>query len=512
MGTLDFDNKQFWFVTSVHRETLLAKNAGLRACDQSLRWVTRKHTKAVKLRQFATQSAEQEFKKYFIAEFELPEHIIYPKGLTPREFQLESVKHILTRSPAYDADEAGLGKTPTSIICMNTVPGKTLVICPPYLKYNWEKEIERWRMHYLPLTQVITHSEEYFQEWANIIVLPDSLLAKPKIQAEIKKFIWKWIFIDEAHRFKDEKRKRTHALYRHCLPHSERVVFLSGTPMPNRPLELYSLLKNVAGEVIEGMSPEEYGKRYCAGKLITYRTQWGTKQAWDFRGQSNMKELRARLRDKFMIRHLKKDVLKELPEKTRQIIFLDQPKSLVPYEKRLLAKLSLDDIMDDDFTVGDIAHYRKLMGQAKIEPALAIIKDLLESSKEKLVVFAHHIEVVEQLTEKLKEFAALKIRGGMTAREKHEAVTLFQNDKRHRVIIGNMDSMGTGLTLTKAPRVVVVEPSWVSGINEQAEDRIHRMTQKQFVYIQYLVLRNSLDERILSQVMLKAEAITELMG
>ena len=230
---------------------------------------------------------------------------------------------------------------------------------------------------------------------------------------------------------------------------------------------------------------------------------------WDYKGHSNLGRLKTELREKLMIRHLKKNHLKELGPKTRKIIFLDEPEQLKKFESRVIKNYSLDELMGEDHELGDIATYRREVGQAKVPQAFSYIQQLLENSSDKLVVFAHHVSVVEDLTRMLEDFHPLMIRGGMTAREKEKAVYWFQTNPNRRVIVGNMDAMGIGNTLTKAPGVIVVEPSWVPGINEQAEDRVHRMTQKSNVYIHYLVLRNSLDERMLSNVFSKQKAIAQ---
>ena len=130
-----------------------------------------------------------------------------------------------------------------------------------------------------------------------------------------------------------------------------------------------------------------------------------------------------------MIRHEKKDCLKELGPKTRQLIFLDAPESIKKYERSKLKDISLDELMGADHKLGDIATYRRTIGESKIIPAFEYITQLLENSDEKLVVFAHHVEVVTALHRMLKEYQPLMVRGGMTAKAKQEAVSAFQNLK-----------------------------------------------------------------------------------
>lgn len=526
MGKLSFFNHKFHFEASRahagYSDAVLAQEAAFKYDAETLRWVTRNYQKAVKLRAFADNSAEQKFKKYFITEFKRPEYIVYPDHLSPKIFQLESAWHCLTRSPAYCADEAGLGKTIMAIMCINTVPGKTLIICPAFLKYNWALELDIW-LHKdgrsVSLIEDGKADEKLFE--SDIIILPDSLLTNPRIKLLLSNQSFTWLIVDEAHRYKEATTQRTQSLvgkddeedWYYVAQDAKRIVLLSGTPIPNgRPIELYPLLSHLAPESIGRRSALEYGKKFCGAKPVARYE--GRKQVvnWDFRGKSNLAQLRSELREKLMIRHLKKDVLKELPPKTRQIIFLDQPEKLEKYGQKVLKNHSLSDLIGEDYTLGDVATYRKECGLAKITPAFLYLQELLENSNEKLVVFAHHIDVVETLTNLLKDYHPLKIRGGMKAKHKQEQVRLFQTEEKHRVIVGNLDSMGVGNTLTRAPIVVVVEASWVPGVNEQAEDRIHRITQDKNVLCRYLILRNSLEERMLYAVIDKQDGINQVMS
>lgn len=524
MGILTFDGRKFSVQGKYNSLAgVRAQKAGFRFCDEALRWVTRDAAKAVKLRQFADSSAEAKFKKHFITDFKLPEQILYPDHLQPMHFQIESAWHALTRSPAYVADEAGLGKTITSILCMNTVLGRVLVICPPFLKYNWADELKKWLVRGAAICVVDTGDpvRESLTN-ANIIIIPDSLIGSGTIQHYLKDQKFEWLFVDEAHRYKNPDAERTMALvgsdkdakeYFTYTSIAERIVFLSGTPIPNgKPIELFPLLSRTASESIQFRNLDEYGKEFCAGRMVTRYEGKRVIANWDFQGASNLKRLRRELKSKLMIRHLKRDVLDELPPKNRKLVFLDCPKKLHKFEAKLLSKHTIKELMGMDAKLGDIASYQKEVGIAKLPQAIEYIRDLLENSNDKLVVFAHHVDVVEGLHAALKDFGCLTIRGGMNAVERQYKVKLFQTDKDFKVIVGNMASMGLGLTLTKAPGVVVVEYSWVPGENEQAEDRVHRMTQDKNVYIRYLVLRNTLDERKLRSVLNKEHNISEVMG
>lgn len=531
MGTetdtiLTFENGKFYlnFASNLSQKHSEAKEAGLMYDEDSLRWVTRSITKAVKFRQYADAECRNKFKKYFITDFPMPESISFPGNPALLPHQLRSVLHALTRSPAYIADEAGLGKTITAIVCLNTVRGRTIIVCPPYLKYNWHDELVRWCVKPMPSICVVDPKVTTASDllYAGILIVPDSLLDNELIKWACKKSKFTWLIIDEAHRFKNENAIRTKSLIGDpendggfCIAeHAKRIVLLSGTPIPNgKPIELYPMLHQLSSESVGHRTKVQFGKRFCQGRQVVRYERGKAIFNWDFSGAGNLGELKRELREKLMIRHLKKDVLKDLPDKTRKIVFLDTPKELLEFETDILKHKKIEDILGEETSLGGIAHHRREIGLAKIEPSLDIIRDFLENSDEKLVVFAHHIEIVDALCDGLQEFGVLKIRGGISALEKKVAIDAFQTKgNSRRVIVGNMESMGLGNTLTAAQNAIVVEPSWVPGVNEQAEDRLHRITQKSNVYIKYLVLRGSLDERILKTVLSKESNINQVMS
>lgn len=513
MGTLSFENKKFLFVANSDNENELARNARLISSGDNLRWFTRNAYKARKLRAFSDSSAENKFKKTFITDFKRPEQIVYPDHLSPKLFQIESAWHCVTRSPAYLADEAGLGKTITAIMCMNTIPGPTLIICPAYLKYNWEHELKKWCVGDRSINILGDGEDDLSNLSANITILPDSILTRDSTWSKLNSHNFTWLFVDEAHRYKESATKRTQVLLNQYIDLAKRVVFMSGTPVPNKNIELYPIISKAAPEVIKHMSELDYGKKFCAGKQTVVHRGKRFDLHWDFSGSSNNDILRKWLRKKFMIRHLKKKVLKELPNKIRQIVFLDKPKGIEKYEKTVLRHHELSTLLDEEnYNLGDISTYRKQVGLSKVKEASSFIIDVLSTSLQPLIIFAHHIEVVDRLSESLRKFNPIIIRGGLTAREKNVLTREFQDGTKPRPLIGNIDAMGTGLTLTRAKRIIFVEYSWVSGINEQAEDRAHRITQENDVSITYLVQRNSLDERQLRGVLKKQIGITELMS
>jgi SWI/SNF-related matrix-associated actin-dependent regulator 1 of chromatin subfamily A len=149
---------------------------------------------------------------------------------------------------------------------------------------------------------------------------------------EMRERNWDLVVVDEAHYLKNPKAQRTQAVFgRRDLPALDagRKLVLTGTPIPNRPIELYGILRwpdpQAAGSWVH------YARRYCAGKETRY--------GWDVSGASNLGELQDKRRSTVMVRRLKKDVLSELPTKRRQVILLD-PADIEGAERALDAERS----------------------------------------------------------------------------------------------------------------------------------------------------------------------------
>lgn len=471
----------------------------------------------------------------------LPENISFPshRNLKPFAHQIEGVEWILSRRASYIAFEAGLGKTILAPLCLNTSEGPTLVICPAFLKLNWEDELETWLTDFRHV-QILNKQSDVVNPNADIYIVPDSLLHVHKFREQFfalsKRF--KYIFIDEAHRFKSEDARRTMSLvgrrevklgpgrkgekvswkgFHHIADH---VISLSGTPMPNRPSELHPLIYRHAPHAVNFLDMHRFGVKYCGG----FESNWG----WDYTGQSNLDELHDILtRNYMLVKRLEDcvDLPKLLPP--RFIYIKDSRGALIKDEMKLLETLRITDILklvssqdaafkqrmedalEDNPDLGGfgfISELRKMLGLSKIKAAVAVLKEMLETD-DKIVVFCWHKEVADGLADELKSFNPLKITGKVKNKDRHDIVKKFQKEDGHRILVANILAAGVGITLTRSSRVVFVEPSWTPTDNDQAISRCHRIGQTQSVRADYLVVKNSLDHLILNAHINKSEII-----
>jgi len=311
------------------------------------------------------------------------------------------------------------------------------------------------------------------------------------------------VVIDESQMAANPNVKRTKALKALCkrVPH---VLALSGTPLVNRPIELQPILQLIRPDLFA--SRWDYAHRYCAPKW----SPWG----WQYTGASHLDELHEILSSEVMVRRLKADVMKELPPKTRSVI----PVPLSDMNEYRRANLDfaawltrLDPVAARRAlkaeTLTKIGYLLRLAAKLKLPFVIQWINKWLEDCDEKLAVFAIHRQMIEALQEGCKARSVI-VDGSVTGRHRHDVVRAFQNDRSIRLLIGNIQAAGVGITLTAANTVVFTEVAWRPGDHTQAEDRCHRIGTTEPVFIYYLVGVDTVDEKLCELVQRKQEVLS----
>jgi len=240
-----------------------------------------------------------------------------------------------------------------------------------------------------------------------------------------------------------------------------------------------------------------FTRKFCGG----YQSKWG----WDDRGATNLEELSGYL-DGFMLRRLKKDVMKDLPEKIYQKIIFDAPTKAI----ETLVKKEKAEFKED--MLGQFSTMRQEVGIAKLPMVIEHLQNLLEET-DKVIVFAHHRKVLEELKRRLNDYNPVLLYGGLTAAQKQKTVDDFVTDRNKKIFLGQIDSAGVGVDgLQKvASTVVFAEISWVPGALKQAIDRCHRIGQENKVLVQFLMMKGGIDEQIYDGLCNKSEVIRKVL-
>jgi SWI/SNF-related matrix-associated actin-dependent regulator of chromatin subfamily A-like protein 1 len=424
-----------------------------------------------------------------------------PDGLDLMSFQRAGVGAVVARHRALLADEMGLGKTVQAIVAMNWLWANDyttshqsfsdawyeqfLVVAPAGLLLNWEAELARWS--YVPRDRIVLVS------WS-MLAKRDDVLDRP----------WYMVIVDEAHYAKDRGSQRTQALGRIV---GRRVLALTGTPILNRPAEMFPLLSWLAPA--RWGTFWTYAQRYCDAR----RGRFG----WDFSGASNVDELDDRLRRSVMVRRLKQQVLAELPPKVRQVI----PLGLGRDEARLVkeeqaafdawqAAKGEGKLNKLNLTMGQLATARKRVALAKAPRVIEHVQGIVNAGEGPVVVFAHHLDVIDLIANGLKG----RVRtydGRTTPRQRDVIVKEFQAGQVD-VLVGGILAAGVGLTLTAASVAVFAELDWVPANMAQAEDRLHRIGQTDSVLVQYIVYDGSIDNRVGAALARKQKTLDDFDG
>lgn len=518
--------EEFWAAWRERKDALKAEGWSVSKGDKG-EWRVSiwRETVAKEVRAAAVQASKAEDAKI---------NVPVPVGMALLPYQRGGVAYAVARPGTLIADEMGLGKTVQAIGVANVTGAKRiLIVCPASLLGNWKNEIGRWQTLGHPV-----HIVRAGAKWpANIktgfvIVNYDIVSRYPAIKTES----WDLMVVDEAHYLKNREAKRTKWILgarantrkkqEAIEPISaERTLLLTGTPITNRPAEIFTLIHRLDPK--RWTSFTNFAKRYCGAVFDGYGLQMGE--------PTNLDELQMRLRETVMVRRIKADVLTELPAKRRQIVLVDVDgaSSLVAAERKIeeeteaavaqasyAAQKAEAEGSETEYTdaVAKLQAARKIafteMARVRHETAVAKIPAIiehLENTDGKIVVFAHHKTVVSKLMDALGPYGAVSITGETPNERRQEIVEQFQTNPDIRFFVGNMQAAGVGITLTASSHVVFAELDWVPATLSQAEDRTHRIGQRASVLVQHLVIDGSIDARMAETVVKKQEMIDKAL-
>lgn len=394
------------------------------------------------------------------------------------------------------ADEMGLGKTLQSLTYANEAEDThpILVICPAFLKRNWEHEAS---IHLGLQAQVI----EGTKVPKRMPLLHSQLVI---INYDILKFWYEYIrelkpkliIIDETHFIKNRAAKRTK--YCKMLCHKvKKVIGLSGTPLEIRPIELFPILNILWPK--EFSSYWAFGMRYCKPR----RRPWGI----EFRGATHIEELHEHLKELGMIRRRKQDVLKDLPAKINTVVPMDLP-NMAEYnmaEKRFREWLQKERKSGAAIrralraeAVVQMGYLKRLAAKLKLEIIMQWIDNFLKSSPNgKLLMFGVHRSILATLQDKYSNVAVL-VNGKTPKRLRPIYHDLFRKSKKCRILFNQL-SMAAGWNAKGCSTVGFAELGWKPAEHNQAADRVHgigRGVKGVTASIYYFVAKNTIEERL----------------
>jgi SWI/SNF-related matrix-associated actin-dependent regulator of chromatin subfamily A-like protein 1 len=427
-----------------------------------------------------------------------------------KQFQYEGCRRIYGfKGRALLADEMGLGKTIQALYWIKKTPSHrpVVIITPATVKYTWQAEAA---MHFGFRTEVIEGKRkkrvrtlpgpiciinyELLSSW-----LPVLLKSQPSI-----------LIIDEIHYCKNPRAARTKCTKK-IAESARSVIGLSGTPLVNKPAELWSVLSIIRPDLFPSF--QKYAWKYCQPR----HTPWG----WKYDGAANLKQLRGILTSKVMIRRLKKDVLTELPDKVRRFAIVNlSTKGRKEYDKASydflswLRKISPTKAKKakKSEALTKIGYLLRLTAKLKLEWTEKWIKEFFESHPaKKLVAMTMNTFVIDHLKARFKSKAVV-IDGRIKGRHRTETVRKFQNNRQVSLLLGNWKAAGVGITLTASHNIVALDFPWTPGDLIQGEDRVHRIGQKHNVTVHYLATLNTIEERLINILQRKSKILDAILN
>ena len=439
------------------------------------------------------------------------------------QHQKDGVKFLLCRNGSILADDMGLGKSMTSIIAaVESGAENILVVCPSSAKINWEREInvfckdtaivdgKKWAK--AKFTIINFDILKNFHTLVNTRKqLTDEQISQ--INRDLVNSNFDIAIVDEAHNLKNNESIRGKIMVELCVKHNiPKVWLLTGTPVANRPMDFFNLLKIIKSPIAENW--RHYATRYCEGKQFFKTLKNGQrKQIWLTNGASNLDELASKTKN-ILLRRMKKDVL-DMPDKVITPVYHRlSTKSLVKYDELwneyLLKREAEGKNTDLQKDLVELILLRQFIAAEAIPDTIEMVENALEAGR-KVIIFTSFTDELEILWHHFGKIC-VKHNGPMTNRQKQHSVDEFQNNPKIKIFIGNIKSAGVAITLTEATVVIFNSFSWVTGDNEQAEDRSYRIGQKNDVAVYYQLFEDTISTRMWEVLKNKKSVINTILG
>jgi SWI/SNF-related matrix-associated actin-dependent regulator of chromatin subfamily A-like protein 1 len=409
-------------------------------------------------------------------------------------FQWAAVRYALKARRTFLADEQGLGKTVEALATLEAADAfPAIVVCPASMKLVWRRETEKW----LPHRSVSVVSGRSGTIDAADVTIINYEIAQARRDA-LARTRPRALIADESHYCKNPQAKRTQAVRRlaESVPESGLLLALTGTPVMNHADELIPQLRLI-GRLKEFGSGASFSRQF-EGELSEERLHW-------------------HLRRHCFVRRLKSEVLPQLPAKRQVVVpvalnneseyrlaeddvikwLRAQPLDLKVLDAKIAAALRAE-------RLAQLTTLQRLAARGKLAAALTWIHDFLASG-EALVVFARHVEVQQAVVEHFPH--ALHLFGADSPVAREQAIAAFQDPDGPALIVCATRVAAQGITLTRASNVCFLELEWTPAIHDQAEDRCHRIGQRDAVTAWYLLAAETIDETMARLIQRKREVV-----
>ncbi len=455
------------------------------------------------------------------------------------EHQIEGIEFASKNKKVILAHEMGLGKTRIAIVATNDSNGpkdRTLVVCPASLKTNWSREI-RGVLVETDIDIIFGRKEPAEPSLAPWVIINYDVLTYHK---DWIKNNFETIILDEAHYIKG-KTIRSRVAIDLCKT-AERVYCLTGTPMLNRPIELFNILKAIGHWM--STNRQAYSEKFCGAFWMIQFQDIETGRTF-FTNQNNAKFYYGRNNFKQKLKFLDEsgatnlDLLrKNLTEcmiRRKKDKVLDLPPKIIDIQEVEMSKLQrkeYDNTWDDyiaylesnpvdEETMQNILSAKQLVELTKLKQVCSrakidrIVEDALNAidQNQKVIIFSQYTDTIKYIAEgiRAKKVKAVTLTGQDNQDTRQEAVDGFQTDPNIKAFVANIKAAGVGITLSKASIVMFADMDWSPEVHNQAIDRAHRIGQTRMINVHYYVCKDTIEEDIIQLLQEKEKTIRQII-
>jgi len=434
------------------------------------------------------------------------------------QYQIEGAAFLAANYRASIFDEPGLGKTAQAIRARELIkPDRTLVICPAGVRQVWPYQFSLWGRDNARVVKAGSVFDMVAWQRGKIDVLVVSYEQAVGWAGDLASDFFGALIIDESHYLKNPEAKRTKVVVGEkgdgvggIAGFASRVWCLTGTPIKNDPADLWVPMRLSGQTKLEFTA---FQKRFFKQRVGTFSVSNSVRP-------EALPELQAMIRSMSLMRTFD-DVGETLPPIRLDVLPVDgDSRQVVEYlrqypglSERIIQSIEAEGRLTfEDST--HIATLRALIAEAKAPGYARLVTEELKSGTiDKLVIMAHHRKAIQIVADHLNQHGirAETIVGGTSERQRELTVRSFQDDPRGvRVIVGNIVAAGTGLTMTAACRLDMLESSWTPADNVQAVRRVRRKGQKRPTFARFVMLNNSFDDSVAKIVTRKANTTVSI--
>jgi SWI/SNF-related matrix-associated actin-dependent regulator 1 of chromatin subfamily A len=415
--------------------------------------------------------------------------------------QVTGAEWLADKRHALLADEMRVGKAVQTVVACDLLGAeRILVICPAVARINWLREFGKFSTRSLPMTALLSSRDSPLSHGVNVVSY--DLLSSVTFAGDQDVLV-----LDESHYLKSCGAKRTKlVLGKGGLIHRARRTWaLSGTPAPNNASELWPILR------VFGVYPGGYDafvQEFCTGFLSPY--------GFKITGSKNVMKLRELL-SKVMLRRTMKEVRPEMPAIEFDEFVVEPDFQFYERDDAYWSEhVKVDDALFEGKDLAGVPAptLRRYTGLAKVQAVVDLVKMKLDGGAKKIVLFAYHREVIQQLTGSLMRdgVGAVSLYGDTSQHNREKNMRAFRLDPSCQVFIGQIVAAGTNIDLSVADEALFVEASWVPGENAQAAARLQNVNKSRLVTATFVALADSIDERIQTALRRKTKDLVALFN